>query len=302
MAGRRHKSFRSGDLSEELGVLLLKGIAAVATVPRPEDVGVDAVATLLREEEEGNLLIAEDSFFVQFKTSTDKKVKFKDHEIRWLEGLKLPYFIGSVRKEDSAIDLYAGHRLSNALIFGSYNSIELVLDPNNKTFLGMNAATEAIKGDYRRVNIGPPLLSWSVADLADRTFPTRAYECLKPYVETEQRNVDYRGIRYHEVMKWETGGPPEVLEPIHYQANSEDDILKVFQSIHPHLAALSLRASLTKDRSALELAVQLVDYMRNCGFDPAPNNIYHQQLQDWDKLAFPDDQQTKDGPGAANDA
>ena len=87
MAGRRHKDFRSGDLNEDLGVLLLKSIAAVATVPRPEDVGIDAVATLLREGP-GDMLIAENSFYVQFKSSGDREVTYSGHEVRWLGSLK----------------------------------------------------------------------------------------------------------------------------------------------------------------------------------------------------------------------
>ena len=54
MPSRLRTSFRSGNLAEQLGLLLLKGIAAVADVPRSEDVGVDAVATLLRRDPEGN--------------------------------------------------------------------------------------------------------------------------------------------------------------------------------------------------------------------------------------------------------
>jgi hypothetical protein len=54
MAGRLRSSFRSGNLAEHLGLLLLKGIAAVADVPRTEDVGLDAIASLLRRDEDGN--------------------------------------------------------------------------------------------------------------------------------------------------------------------------------------------------------------------------------------------------------
>jgi len=39
MPGRLRTSFRSGNLAEQLGLLLLRGIAAVADVPRTEDVG-----------------------------------------------------------------------------------------------------------------------------------------------------------------------------------------------------------------------------------------------------------------------
>ncbi len=64
MPGRRRENLRSGDLAEELGILLLKGIAAIAEVPRPEDIGFDGVATLLREGE-GGFLYAENSFYLQ---------------------------------------------------------------------------------------------------------------------------------------------------------------------------------------------------------------------------------------------
>ncbi len=54
MPGRRHKHFRSGDINQELGILLLKGVAPVASVPRPEDFGIDAIGTLLRESRATN--------------------------------------------------------------------------------------------------------------------------------------------------------------------------------------------------------------------------------------------------------
>lgn len=62
MVGRLHARFRSGNIAEYLGVLLLKGIAAVPEVPRQEDVGIDAVANLLRQDPDGNSY-AEDSWF-----------------------------------------------------------------------------------------------------------------------------------------------------------------------------------------------------------------------------------------------
>jgi len=45
MTGRRLRSYRIGDLNEELGILLLKSLAAVAPIPRQEDFGLDAEAT-----------------------------------------------------------------------------------------------------------------------------------------------------------------------------------------------------------------------------------------------------------------
>ena len=69
MPGRLRSSFRSGNLAEDLGLLLLKGIVAVAEVTHTEDIGLDAIATLLRLDNDGNLY-AEDSFVVQLKADS----------------------------------------------------------------------------------------------------------------------------------------------------------------------------------------------------------------------------------------
>lgn len=288
MAGRRHKDFRSGDLNEELGMLLPKGLAAVAAVPRPEDVGIDAVATLLREGPD-DALIAENSFYVQFKSSTIAEVKYVEHEVRWLESLKLPFFIGSVRKADSAIDLYATHRLSQALLEAEYKDVELILDPENDVFLGIDPDTEDATDEYRRVNVGPPLITWSTSDLAESDFPHHGYSVLKPYLEAEQRNIDYRHIRYIERITWSPGEPPNCSQgSAHYQYfGSDEEILGVFRSMAPHMEALRMRALGTKDRPLLEILVRLVHYMRGSGFDPDPNGIYDSIYQGWDQLAFP---------------
>lgn len=284
MAGRRHKDFRSGDLNEELGTLLLKAVAAVASVPRPEDVGIDAVATLLCEGPH-DLLVAEDSFFVQFKSSSARTIIYRDHEVRWLERLKLPYFIGSVRKHDSAMDLFATHRLSQAILENQYEEIELLLDPHGTTLLGADPNTEGINNGRRRINIGPPLLSWSTSDSAEPAFAQAAIACLKPYLEAEQRNIDYRGIRYIELIQWETGGPPRCqIGSMHYQHIGQGDLHRIFRSMAPHMHALSTRASMTRNRTPLKIVVELIDYMRRCGFDADPMEIHRLRLSSLDEV------------------
>src|SRR5208282_3293121 len=56
MPGVRDRNLRSGDLHEELGLLLLRMVALVAPVPRQEDVGTDAFATLVRPDGSRRLL------------------------------------------------------------------------------------------------------------------------------------------------------------------------------------------------------------------------------------------------------
>src|SRR5690242_8531402 len=102
MPGRLRTSYRSGNLAEDLDLLLLKGIAAVAEVPRPEDVGLDAVATLLRRDEDGNSY-AEDSFLVQLKSESATTLEYKDHELAWLLAQTQPMFIGRISLAKSEI-------------------------------------------------------------------------------------------------------------------------------------------------------------------------------------------------------
>jgi hypothetical protein len=276
MAGRRHRDFRSGDLNEELGILLLKGVAAVATVPRPEDVGIDAVATLLRDGPE-DTLIAENSFYVQFNSSGYRKVTYSGHEVRWLESLKLPFFLGSVRKEDSVLDLYATHRLSQVMLEMSHKEVHLFLDTQDEGKSGP---------DKRFVNIGPPLLSWSIRDFAKPEFAPWAYSVLKPYLDAEQRNIDYRGIRYIQQILWETGKPPRCQQAhmLFQSGGSNEDILRVMHSMGPHLHAIVGWAVGTKDRHALEMCLQLIEFMRGNGFDPDPGGGYQFLYANWDQI------------------
>src|SRR5437868_2915108 len=115
MPGRLRTSFRSGNLAEHVGLLLLKGIAAVADVPRTEDVGLDAVATLLRRASDGNCY-AEDGFVVQFKSYSETSIDYHDHELSWLIGQLQPMFIGRVSLQDSRISLYPTLHINQAVL------------------------------------------------------------------------------------------------------------------------------------------------------------------------------------------
>src|SRR5215510_13097759 len=104
MPGRLRTSFRSGNLAEHLGLLLLRGIAAVADVPRTEDIGLDAVATLLRRDTDGNCY-AEDSFGVQLKAISEESLEYRDHGLNWFRAQSQPIFIGRVSLADAKISL-----------------------------------------------------------------------------------------------------------------------------------------------------------------------------------------------------
>jgi hypothetical protein len=277
MPGRRWKRFRSGDWNEELGLLLVKAVAAVAPVPRQEDFGLDGIATLIRDDDKGEYLIAENSFYVLFKSDTDPSVKYEEHGVRWLEDLRLPFFIGHVNKEKSAISLYATHRLSQILLEAKYKEIRLYF----------NSVDEGnCEPEKRKAYIGPPLMVWDTLDVARKDFASWAYSILKPYVDAEQRNVTFREIRYCEPIRWESNRPPECGKGymLAQSTVSDDDLLKAFNMMTPSLHAMAARALSNRDRQALEIVVRLIGYMRGHGFDPDPRNIHTNFYEHWDEV------------------
>jgi hypothetical protein len=284
MAGRRHKCFRSGDLNEELGILLLKGVAAVATVARPEDIGIDAIATLLREADD-NLLFAENSFYVQLKSAYETTVKYQGHEVRWLEGLKLPFFIGSVDKRGTSLTLYAAHRLSQALIENSWEEIELVLNPENHVAFGFNAATEEVGTKTRKVDIGPPLLRWAVEDLSNPERMRQLYACLKPYLDAEQKNIDFRPVRYYQSISWKTGEVPVCKGPSCLSLGfGSDEIVNLLRGLQPYIIALDSKTWRENKREDFETVLRLVRYMRESGYDPDPHRHMEMRYEHWEHL------------------
>ena len=163
-------------------------------MPRPEDVGFDGVGTLLREAE-GGLLYAENSFCVQFKSASIASVRYEGHEAIWLKNLKLPFFIGSVDSKETTISLYTTYRLSQILMEQEYRKLSLHMH-------------EIIEGsdppEERNFNIGPPLLKWGFADLQSGEYRAKAYSMLKTVIESEEKNIKHRNIKYMEGMSWTT--------------------------------------------------------------------------------------------------
>jgi hypothetical protein len=264
MAGRRHKSFRSGDISEELGFILLKAFATVAPVPRTEDVGVDAIVTLLRDAGE-HLLIAEDSFYVQLKSSSDDVVEYSAHEVEWLRKLKLPFFIGSVDKRTASIRLFCTHKLSLALIEKQWTKVRL--------FLNETERFDEYEGKTRGVPVGPPILRWSVADISSDEFAEVAYQILKSHLIAAQINITYRESGFVQGLDWTVNELPK-QDGGHFIFSLRDNcqFVRTMELMAPHFRAIISRCTFPEDRQALEVVGKFVDYVRRQGFDLDPND------------------------------
>jgi hypothetical protein len=266
MAGRRPKRPRSGDLSEALGLYLLRFVGAVAPVPRPDDVGIDAIVTLLNETDDEQL-IAEESFYVQLKTVSEWSILYEPHEVKWLSELKLPYFIGTIDKQAAGIAIYPIHDLHEMLARGNFKRTRIYLRPPKRDQRGDD--------EYHFV-IDNPLLAWTCLDFARDDFGDFAYHILKPFVVTEQRNIGFRAIKYVEPIRWNTNEPPEL--PGGYSLNidtaSEEDMRRICETMAPQIHALACYSLATKNPGMLEDVLRIISHMRKAGFDPDRKGIW----------------------------
>ena len=234
--------------------MLLKGLAAVAEVPRPEDVGFDGVATLLREGDSG-LLYAEDSFYVQIKTSSFDPVTYEGHEAEWLKKLKLPFFIGSVDTKDATLSLYTTFRLSQVMLESPYPKLVLHLK---------GVAEKSDVGVERVFNIGPPLLRWGFGDLQSSEFRSKAFAMLKTVIDAEMRNIRHRVVKYIEGIQWETNAYASVSGIMMMGGTSGCSEMQLLETMSPYVSALTMQYmdTSTKDPQDVRAVHELIQLFR----------------------------------------
>jgi len=266
VVGARDRNLRSGDVHEDLGLLLLKAVALVAPIPRTEDVGADALATLLRPEG-ARELVAEDSFLVQVKAPSVQSIKYSTtHAVRWLTRLEIPFFIASIDVSTSSIALYPAHRISQVLLEGAYREMHLHLDRVDEG---------ASPPDVRYVNLGPPALTWSTSDLRSRDFSMRAYAILKSHISHQRRNIQLRSIGRYDIIRWDENQPPTCEAGTMTILGSQGN-RSILESTVPPLGALILEMVSAKRYEDLPVIASFMEMLRRQGVDPDPGGTLMQ--------------------------
>lgn len=239
---------------------MLKAVALVAPVPRQEDVGNDAFATLIRPE--GNRrLIPDLSFLVQLKSASVSAVSYTTpDEMAWVSALDTPLLIGRVDLKHSRIELFTTLRLHQIMLESSHQGIELLLD---------SASEESTTPNVRRANLGPPVLAWSMANLNELDFLARSHAVLRPHVEAPRRNRFLRGIQNQRMLRWETGQPPtdggEMM-----LVSPQNDIADTLRDMAPHVRRLMMEQGYKKRYGDFPVMLALFDLMQRWGADPDP--------------------------------
>ena len=261
MPGIRDRNLRSGDLQEELGLLLLKMIALVAPIPRQEDVGNDAFVTLVRPEG-SRRLIPDLSLLVQLKSRSVTSVTYKaPDELEWISNLEYPLFIGRTDLKQVSIELFTTQRLHQILLESDYSEIELLLDQADETSKSPN---------IRRANLGPPVISWSMTDVSNPGFLSNAYEVIRPHVDALKKNCLLRGIQTQRLLKWGTGRPPTDYAETTL-VSPKNDIADTLREMVPHMGRVLMEMQYRKRYADFHVILAFFDLMKRWGVDPDPN-------------------------------
>lgn len=266
MAGTRDKNLRSGDLHEDLGLFMLKAIALVAPVPRTEDVGVDAFATLLRRTCTRQLS-AEESFTVQIKASSTRVISYSSPaEVAWLSRLEIPLFICSVELANAHISLYTTHRLFQVLLEEPHESVNLHLDLINDI---------NVDSTVRSVYLGPPVLSWSLPKQVDIAFLENVYYVMAQHIRILRQDIALCELKQTPLIQWETNELPVCNEGTFMLIGPSDaNTSNSFKAMVPALK-LFVVDNVIKEKKygSLSTVISFFDMMRRYEVEPDPNNL-----------------------------
>jgi hypothetical protein len=233
LSGQRDTNLRSGHFQENFGILMLQSISAVAHVSHPEDVGIDAICTLLENTPSSlRRLFARESFAVQLKASSVKFLEFSPQEVEWLLKLELPLFIGVVSMNTSELRLHTLNNLVRQLHLTQANKcpegIAIELIPNSYT------------GSKPTVNIGTPIVCWSLSDA--KGLREKIVAIMRKWCELEQFNLRMRPQDSGEFYLWDTNCLPSI-DGCFYSSSGSERAIEALKRPIETLALAGLSAS-----------------------------------------------------------
>jgi hypothetical protein len=191
---------------------MLQGIAAVAPVPRPEDVGIDAICTLLESAAApSRSLLARETFAVQLKASSVPYQELKPQEVEWLLRLELPLFIGVVSIATAELRL---HTLNNLV-----QHLHLTQAAKYPNGIAIELVLGSYSGPNRSVHVGAPVACWTLSEAKDRRDTIVAV--MRKWCELEQLNLRLRSLDSGEFYRWESNCSPERLGGFYSSAGTE---------------------------------------------------------------------------------
>lgn len=213
MPGARLASFRLGDRSELLVEHLLAGFAFTTPVPRQEDIGIDFLCSLITGYDGAKLLKAGPFFAVQAKSSTEKLVYEKPHELEWITSQENPLLLCVANRKAAAMDVYSTWNLLCGVLGGGWQG---KVKPNRITLCpGEIGDWPGIKNNEdgsQEILLGKPIARVTHNDLIDEKRTKQIAEVMGSWVMLDRVNIVNRGAGMYWVvgpLGYETGEPPK---------------------------------------------------------------------------------------------
>jgi hypothetical protein len=257
MSGRRPGNVRSGHRAEALGVYAFTEFCAVARVPLEEDIGWDAVCTILNPDpKDARRLWAGASCWVQFKTESTASDAYDADGKKWLASLSLPFFYCTVNKEERRFRVYATYKAWPGLL--DLRRKMMMPDQPRGTPLVLGLGEAAVAGG---IPLGPPILEWRL----EQDFSKTAREVLGAWIALSQKQLILSGIGVDVKCEWTLNTVPVERDPARAEVNSGSEVDKVLlENLAPHVGAFGFFLASKKD-IAEEMVPKLLDAMRRAG-------------------------------------
>jgi hypothetical protein len=254
MVARLLRNPRRGNLAEDLGVHLLRGIATVAEVLRQEDVGLDAVCNLLRLADDG-MYYAEDAFYVQLKAVSVNQIEYDELGVTWLCNQTLPIFIGRVSMTDSSISLYSTIHVRQALF--SWSATRAVLHVESPP-VQQQSPWRGAGEDRVDVWLGDPVAEWTAKEIGDCVTDSKVYPVLKRFLEIERQTSEF--LRFGQIsnVSWRTNDADSMASELALIKGSTGDFVALLERCRPALQSLLLNIPMREADDERRLAVPLV--------------------------------------------
>ena len=195
---------------------------------------MDAIGTLLRRE--GARLHAENTFAIQIKSWSTRKLKIKQARLDWLARFELPLFWVSIDLARGRGSIYS---LINLILpWPTADGVEVLLDQPAGAPLYTSQpwiASEPLTGPKpARMWVGPSVLDFDFADVDEPEFGARAYAVLKPHVELMARCLIARRFGVYSGVRWESGGPPSITMSV-LHGGEDIELRDVLEAMFPLL-------------------------------------------------------------------
>jgi len=299
---------RQGYRAEKLGEYLLSDFAAITSVARPDDFGIDCYCALLSQKALCDYVGK--IFGVQIKSGKGAKLviggsrsnkpgreAWKEHEVHWLLHLNIPFFLAIVHQPTGTLRLYSTSRIwwLRWLIGRPYKIIlKPGKDPNPKVDFQSREWFDSVEktnhcedihdGREWVVPLGKPIIEVSKNTNNSHSVTEEIRKVINWWVSLEQENQLYQSLSIPfcwECKAWETNTLPgeQARVPLYFgnptKGQNIDTILKALQS---GIIALAYNFLLQEDARISSLK-EIINLSKNEKFDTALLEQWIQKAQ-----------------------